>query len=168
MSNNLSINTQKISNNYKEARAELKSVIKSLINNGLMWSNNLDKEDLFITAIVTYTFVPLLSSTFELICQKNRISVNQFNIKLLKFSLSTFLISNVIFNKSVFVALSNIFKSTKSMLLIIPENYFIETEERIINKFNNSIENGINLNKDNIFNLVANELINDIVENEDL
>lgn len=168
MSNNLSINTQKISNNYKEARAELKSVIKSLINNGLMWSNNLDKEDLLITAIVTYTFVPLLSSTFELICQKNRISVNQFNIKLLKFSLSTFLISNVIFNKSVFVALSNIFKSTKSMLLIIPENYFIETEERIINKFNNSIENGINLNKDNIFNLVANELINDIVENEDL
>lgn len=168
MSNNLSINTQKISNNYKEARAELKSVIKSLVNNGLIWSNNLDKEDLFITTIVTYTFIPLLSSTFELIYQKNNISINKFNTKLIKFILSTFLISNIIFNKSVFVALSNIFKSTKSMLLIIPENYFIETEEKIIRKFNNSIENGINLNKDNILELVSNELINDIVKNENL
>lgn len=168
MSNNLSINTQKISNNYKEARAELKSVIKSLVNSGLIWSNNLDKEDLFITTIVTYTFIPLLSSTFELIYQKNNISINKFNTKLIKFILSTFLISNIIFNKSVFVALSNIFKSTKSMLLIIPENYFIETEEKIIRKFNNSIENGINLNKDNILELVSNELINDIVKNENL
>lgn len=169
MSNNLSINTRKVSNNYKEAREELKEVLNSLLKHGLTWSDQLEKEDLIILTSTAMTFIPLINSAYKLFINDfSKINLNNFNTQLIRFCFSTFLLSHIIFKKSVFVAIYNIFKSAKSMLLIIPESCFIETEDKIINRFNSVIENGANINKDSISELVITELVNDIIKNENL
>ena len=52
------------------------------------------------------------------------------------------------------------------MLLIIPENLFIETEENIITKFNSIIEDSANVSKDSLSEIVSNILIDNIIKNE--
>lgn len=167
MSNNLSINTRKVSANYREAREELKAVISSLVSQGLSWSNSLEIEDLIISTGTLVTLVPLLNSLFKFCIQKDgNTSFIEINIRLLKFSLTIFLLSNVIFNKSVISSIINLFNSSKSMLLIIPENLFIETEENIITKFNSIIEDSANVSKDSLSEIVSNILIDNIIKNE--
>lgn len=169
MSNNFSINTSRVSRNYNEARDALKEALSILANHGLSWSDNFEGDDLMIFTGTVVTLIPLLVSLFRYFIQKDeQRSQKYIVVKFVKFSLASFLLSSVIFNKSFVSSIKNICNSSKRMILSIPGNLFLETENEITKNFNSVIENSANINKDSLSALVANVLIENIIKNEEL
>ncbi len=64
--------------------------------------------------------------------------------------------------------MSDLSKSAQNTVLIIPESLFVSNYRKILDQFNSKIEDGANINHENMTEMVTDILVNDIINNENL